>query len=191
MTGTVIFINGTSSSGKTSLVRALQQRLGQLYVDLGIDRFIFAMPKRYLERPLWDDVLGGADRAGATGEALVTGMHHAIAAAARAGLNVIADHVLVERAWVDECAQVFSEMPAYLVGIRCPLEVLEERERSRKDRTLGQARAQFGVIHQYTLYDVEVNTAACSPEECAQQVIVRLASPPAAFQTLMKRQNPG
>ena len=191
MTGTVIFINGTSSSGKTSLVRALQQRLEQPYVDLGIDRFIFALPKRYLERPMWDDVLGHADRAGATGEALVTGMHHASAAAARAGLNVIADHVLVELAWVQESARLFCDMPAYLVGIQCPLELLEERERSRKDRTLGQARTQFGVIHRYTIYDIEVDTAACSPEECAERVLARLASPPTAFLALMRRQNPG
>jgi len=190
MAGTVIFINGTSSSGKTSLVRALQARLEQPYLDLGIDRFIFALPKRYLERPLWDDVLGHADSAGATGKALVTGMHHAIAAAARAGLNMIADHVLVKQAWVEECARLFSELPAYLVGIHCPLEVLEQRERARKDRTLGQARTQFPVIHKYSLYDAEVDTAACGPDECAEQVLRRLASPPSALRALAKRYDP-
>jgi chloramphenicol 3-O phosphotransferase len=187
MPGTIIFVNGTSSSGKTSLVRALQSRLEQPYLDLGIDRFIFALPGRYLDRPLWDDVLGLADRAGQTGEALVSGMHHAIAAAAQAGLNVIADHVLVEQRWVAEAARLFCELPAYLVGVQCPLEVLEERERSRKDRTLGQARIQFPVIHRYTIYDVQVDTAAHSPEECAAQVIARLATPPAAFRQLKAR----
>ena len=191
MPGTVIFINGTSSSGKTSLVRALQDRLEQPYLDLGIDRFIFALPRRYLERPLWDDVLGRADRAGAAGEWLISGMQHAIAAAARAGLNVIADHVLVEQSWVEECARLFCELPAYLVGIQCPLEVLEERERSRRDRTLGQARTQFAVIHRYCIYDVEVDTSLCSAAECAEQVITRLASPPAAFQALQRRQKAG
>ncbi len=187
MPGTIILINGTSSSGKTSLVRALQARLEQPYLDFGIDRFIFALPKRYLDRPLWDDVLGLADRAGATGEVLVSGMHHAIAAAARAGLNTIADHVLVEATWVEEAARLFWELPAYLVGIQCALEVLEERERSRKDRTLGQARTQFAVIHKYTIYDVEVDTAKCGPDECAAQVLARLAAPPAAFKALMSR----
>ncbi len=187
MPGTIIVLNGTSSSGKTSLVRALQTRLAEPYLDLGIDRFVFALPQRYLDRPLWDDVLGLADRAGATGEALVSGMHHAIAATARAGLNVIADHVLVEAAWVEEAARLFRELPAYLVGIRCPLEVLEERERSRKDRTLGQARTQFPVIHKYTTYDLEVDTRKCGPEECAEQVIARLAAPPTAFKALRGR----
>ncbi len=168
-------------------MRALQDQLEQPYVDLGIDRFIFALPERYLERPLWDDVLGRADQAGMTGEALVSAMHQAIAAASEAGMNVIADHVLVERPWVEECARLFCDLPAYLVGIHCPLEILEQRERSRKDRTLGQARAQFAVIHKYTIYDAEVDTAKCSSEECARQVIARLASPPHAFSALRAR----
>ena len=119
MPGTIIVVNGTSSSGKTSLVRALQARLDEPYLDLGIDRFIFALPGRYLERPLWDDVLGRADRAGATGEALVSAMHHAIAAAAQAGMNFIADHVLVEQRWVEDAARLFCELPASVACCSC------------------------------------------------------------------------
>ena len=149
MLGTIIFINGTSSSGKTSIVRALQAALPEPFLDMGIDRFIFMLPGRYLNRPLWDDVLGKADQAGALGRLLFSGMHHAIAAAAHAGLNIIADHVFMEKAWVDECAHLFAALPAYLVGLHCPLEILEQRERLRKDRTLGQARIQFPLIHKY------------------------------------------
>ena len=102
--GTIIFINGTSSSGKTSIVRALQDLLMEPYLEAGIDKFIWMLPKRYLDRPLWDDVLGLADRAGDDGHDLVRGMHCAILALSEAGCNVIADHVLVEPAWAKECA---------------------------------------------------------------------------------------
>ncbi len=151
---------------------------------MGIDRFIFMLPKRFLERPLWDDVIGRADGAGSLGRILFSGMHHAIAAAAQAGLNVIADHVFVERAWVGECARLFASMPAYLIGIQCPLEVLEEREHLRKDRTLGQARLQYPVIHRYTTYDLVVDTSRLGPEECAALIIDRLHTPPIAFRRL-------
>lgn len=184
MAGTIIVINGTSSSGKTSIVRALQERLEPPYLDMGVDCFIFMLPKRYLDRPLWDDVLGKADRAGDTGHALFSGMHHAIAAAARAGLNILVDHVLVEKQWVEECARLFCDLPAYLIGIQCPLDVLEERERSRRDRTLGQARLQFPLIHKYAIYDLEVDTSVIAPEQCAERIIERLQSPPAAFKRL-------
>ncbi len=185
MPGTVIFINGTSSSGKSSIVRALQDRLEPPPLDMGVDRFIFMLPRRYLSRPLWDDVLGRADHAGPVGHRLISGMHHAIAATASTGLDVIADHVLVEKSWVDECARLFADLPAYLIGVQCPLEVLEERERSRRDSTLGQARAQFAVIHKYVVYDLEVDTSRLTPEECADRIAARLAFPPTAFRSLI------
>ncbi|NIP51373.1 chloramphenicol phosphotransferase, partial [candidate division KSB1 bacterium] len=58
-----------------------------------------------------------------------------------------------------ECARLFHGLPAYLIGIKCPLEVLEQRERDRKDRTLGQARAQFGLVHSLVNYDYQVDTS--------------------------------
>ncbi len=184
--GTIIILNGASSSGKTSIVRALQGTLDAAFVEAGLDKFIFMLPKRYLDRPLWDDVLGRADHAGPAGHTLVLGMHRAIAALARAGNNVLADHVLVEPAWVRDCAELFCELPAYLVGVRCPLEVLEQREQSRRNRTLGQARTQFDLVHAHGHYDLEVDTCLASAEECARQIQRRVqdGAPPCAFKRL-------
>jgi chloramphenicol 3-O phosphotransferase len=185
-TGTIVFLNGASSSGKTSILRALQDLLEEPYLEAGIDKFIFMLPERYLERPLWDDVLGLATCAGETGHSLVRGMHRAILSLARAGCNVLADHVLVEPAWLCDCASLFDSLPAYLVGVRCPLEVLVERERSRKNRTLGQAAAQFKAVHAHAVYDVEVDTSVLNPQECAGRICEYLASgqPPQALRRL-------
>lgn len=185
--GKVIFINGTSSSGKTSILRSLQVVLEDPYLEAGIDKFIWMLPERYLDRPLWDDVLGLADKAGETGHVLVRGMHHAIATLSEAGINVLADHVLVEQSWVEHCVRLFSELPAYLIGVQCPLEVLEEREKSRKNRTLGQAKLQYPVIHKYLVYDLEVDTSVLSPEECAQAILTRIQVPPEAFRRLQRQ----
>jgi chloramphenicol 3-O phosphotransferase len=185
--GKIIFINGTSSSGKTTILRALQNLLDEPYLEAGIDKFIWMLPERYLNRPLWDEVLGLADKAGEMGHGLVHGMHQVIATLSLAGINVLADHVLVEQNWVDECAELFSELPAYLIGVQCPLNVLEERERSRKNRTLGQAKLQFPVIHKYSIYDLEVDSSLLTPEECARVITARITEPPVAFKQL-KRQ---
>ncbi|MCA9973671.1 MAG: hypothetical protein KC425_25835 [Anaerolineales bacterium] len=183
--GTIIILNGTSSSGKTSIVRALQETLDEPFLDAGIDKFLWMLPRRYLNLPLWNDVLGKATTAGETGHRLMRGMHHAIAALSRSGCHVIADHVLVERPWLAECAALFADLPACFVGVRCPLAVLEQREAARKDRTLGQARAQFPLVHAHAVYDLEVDTAVLSPEACAQQIRHRLAQgPPTAFKRL-------
>ncbi len=184
--GTIIILNGTSSSGKTSIVSALQEVLEPPYLDAGLDKFLWMLPKRYLDRPLWDEVLGLATEAGPRGHALVAGMHRAIDALSRAGINVIADHVLVEPGWLRDCAGLYAGLPAFLIGVQCPLAVLEQREQDRKDRTWGQARAQFGLVHAHGIYDLEVDTSISSPEECARQIAARLENglPPTAFSQL-------
>ena len=80
------------------------------------------------------------------------------------------DHVLVESEWRQECLVLFSGLPAYLVGVRCPLDVLEERERARKDRTLGQSRLQHEIVHRGLTYDLEVDTSLLTAMECAEQI---------------------
>lgn len=184
--GKIILINGASSSGKTSIVRALQEVMVEPYLDAGIDKFIWMLPKRYLDRPLWDDVLGLATRAGQVGHRLFSGMHHSIAALSEMGNNVVADHVLVERQWLVECACLFGELPAYFVGVYCPLDVLEQREATRKDRTLGQAKAQAPLVHSHGIYDLKVDSSRMSVQECAHLVRQRIESgaPPMAFKHL-------
>jgi len=179
--GRIIIINGTSSSGKTCIVHALQNLLAEPALEAGLDKFLWMMPERYLERPLWDEVLGLASCAGETGHRLVSAMHSSISGLSKMGWNVIADHVLVEPAWVKECVRILSDLPAYLIGVQCPLEVLEQRERSRKNRTLGQTRLQFPLIHKDIIYDLEVDTSIFSHDECARLIMARFSEPPQGF----------
>ncbi|HEU0237550.1 MAG TPA: AAA family ATPase [Candidatus Limnocylindrales bacterium] len=186
-TGRIILLNGTSSSGKTSLVRALQDRLPDPWLELGIDRFVFALPRRYLNQPGWSDVFryirkdGSADgpftiEPGPLGRRLVGGMHRTAAALAEVGIDVIVDHVLLERAWLDECRRLWAPFPVLFVGVRCPLEVVLRRERERNDRTIGQAEAQFGVVHQWGGYDVEIDTSIVPAAEAAEAVASAVAA---------------
>ena len=184
--GKIIILNGTSSSGKTTILQALQNELCQPYLNVGIDKFIWMLPKRYLDRPLWDDVLGLATQAGTLGHQLFSSMHKTIALLSRQGMNVVADHVLVEPEWLRECAELFAPLPAYFIGIKCPLPILLERERLRKDRTLGQAEAQFSLMHIHSVYDLEVDTSILSVSQCVQAIKDRLESqaPPTAFKQI-------
>ena len=103
-------------------------------------------------------------------------------------MNVVADHVMVEPEWVGECARLFSPLPAYFVGVQCPLEVLIQREFARKDRTLGQAEAQFPLVHKDIIYDLVVDTSLLSIEECALKIkeYIDLREPPNAFRQLAR-----
>lgn len=190
MAGRIVVLNGTSSSGKSTLAKALQAALPEPALAVGIDTFVFALPKRYLDQPLWSEVFryvrddatspDGPFRieTGPLGEELVSGMHRSVAALAAAGLDVIVDHVLLEAAWLDECRRLWTDFDWWLVGVHCPLALVEERERDRRDRTLGQAAAQFAVVHAHgARYDVEVDTSELSPESAAARIVAALSEP--------------
>ncbi|HEV8546952.1 MAG TPA: hypothetical protein VGQ64_11700 [Candidatus Limnocylindrales bacterium] len=179
--GRIILINGTSSSGKTTLVKGLQSILPELWLEMGIDRFAYALPGRVLGQPTWPQLFryvrrdGQSDRpftieTTALGRQFISGIHATAASLADAGLNVIVDHVLLERAWLEECARMWAPFSVLFVGVRCPLGVVLRRELERKDRTLGQAEAQFGVVHGWGAYDVEVDTSVLRPDEAVARI---------------------
>jgi len=184
--GVIALIKGTSRSGKTSIVKALRNQLTEPCLEAGFDKFIWMMPERYPERPLWDDVLGLAVKAGDSGQRLFSGMHHAIAALAHSGNNVIADHVLVDMRRIKEFINLFSLSTVYAVGMHCPPGVREEREQARRNRTLGQAAAQFPLVHAYMKYDVAVDTSLLDPIACARRIIALMQSkqPPTALKSI-------
>jgi chloramphenicol 3-O phosphotransferase len=192
--GRVIVLNGTSSAGKSTLIRALQARLDGAWLGVGIDTVVFALPKAYLDLPLWGEVFRyvaaepGSDApfrivTGELGHRLVEGMHRMVASLADAGLSVIVDHVILEPGWLPDLAERLTGHEVLFVGVRCPLEVVVRREAERKDRTIGQAAAQFDVVHRAGGYDLEVDTSLESPDEAAATIVEALIEgfPPIPF----------
>ncbi len=178
--GRVILLNGTSSSGKSTLVKALQARLEGPWLGVGIDTVVFALPGAYLNQPLWGEVFryvpaepGSSApyrmETGELGVRLIHGLHGMVAALVDEGHDVIVDHVLVEADWLPDLGERLGDAELTVVGVRCPLEVVTERERARKDRTVGQAAALYDVIHRGA-YDVEVDTSVLSPDEAADVI---------------------
>jgi chloramphenicol 3-O-phosphotransferase len=79
-----------------------------------------------------------------------------VASLADAGLSVIVDHVLLEPGWLPDLAARLEAHAVLFVGVICPLDTVVERERMRRDRTIGQAAAQVDVVHRAGGYDLEV-----------------------------------
>ena len=125
-------------------------------------------------------------------------LYESIAAHSRQGLNVVSDFghhdsFSVPRGILPDCARRLRGLPALLVGVRCPIEVILERRRatgwgeSRPDgiSESGAERWQREV-HQPGIYDLEVDTSVMSPDECAQAIRQRLDTgpPPTAMERL-------
>ena len=118
-------------------------------------------------------------RFGAHGERVLAGMRRAIAAFALAGNNVIVDDLLFKPEYLDDYALALEAVPTWLIGVRCSLEVVNERETGRTGRFPGTATSHFHEVHSHEVgYDLEIDTSDCSPKECALRIISRLDRAP-------------
>lgn len=124
---------------------------------------------------------------GPTGWNLLSGMHHAFAAMARAGNYLTLAEVISEPLLYGYC-QALKGLRVYLVGVMCPLEELERREAERPDRAAGTARMQIDKIHIPGEYDVTLHTDKNSAKECAQILHEYVENnPPQVFDQLVER----
>jgi chloramphenicol 3-O phosphotransferase len=170
----IVLLNGVGSAGKTSIARALQSIVLQPYLHVQMDTFMAMLPERYQNDPEGFSYEGVFEenrplvviKTGPVGERALRGMRHAIAAMAEEGNNLIVDDVLLGSE-KKEYADLLSRFELYTVGVKAPLDVLEDRERERGDRLIGLARWQFDKVHQGMTYDLEVDTSSASPLECA------------------------
>lgn len=204
MAGSIILLNGCSSAGKTTLAQAIQEASPQPVQCIALDHFRDGMPGKYRgmnSAPGEPGARGlnvvprGARtelQFGDVGFAVLRGMRRAIAAFAASGVDVVVDDLLLEHAFLLDYLDAFAGLDVVFVGVRCDLDTVNRRESSRPGRFPGTAAAHYLRVHQDCEYDVEVDTAACSPREGARQVVaVRQALPrPTAFDRLRVRLDP-
>ena len=196
--GKIIFLNGSSSAGKTTIAIMLQQMLDQPYQHIALDQFRDGMPGRYRGLNSPDGTPGELGlnvvptqregelvteiRFGSMGEQVLRGMRRAVAAFARVGNNVIVDDLLFKPEYLDDYAEAFAGLEAWLIGVRCSLDVVNEREAQRLGRFPGTATSHFHEVHAHGEdYDLEIDTSASTPRDCAQLIIERIETPPRAL----------
>ena len=199
--GNVVLLNGTSSAGKSSIARALQEIMEAPYLHTGLDHFLARVPPRCFAvsdgvDPAATDYFllvyrGGAARTvgeraegvavyadgtladvriGPGGLRRLAGMYRGIAALAAAGVDVIVDDVIHDRRVLAAAVEALRDAPVLFVGLRVPREVAERRERERGDRGPGGAAAFYDLVHAHGVYDLELDTAAADPTECARRI---------------------
>ena len=95
-TGQIIFLNGTSSSGKSTIADLLQGELNEPHLLASIDKFFSMYPVRFTDPKTKAD----AETFAKIIPKGVAGFHRVIAALANSGINVIVDHVLEEGEWL-------------------------------------------------------------------------------------------
>ncbi|WP_367125377.1 chloramphenicol phosphotransferase CPT family protein [Streptomyces phytohabitans] len=181
--GRIIFLNGTSSSGKSSIARELLDVLDDgVFFHLAVDGFNAMRTGREL----------GADEIEAALRRTRMGFHRSIAAMAEVGNDVVVDHVLSEPWRLLDCLTVLPPESVLFTGVHCPLSELERRELARGDRPPGLAARQYDQVHAHGDYDLECDTGTASPRECALRIreFLPRRPTPSAFTRLRWRHLP-
>ncbi len=140
----VIVLNGGSSSGKSTLAKALQELLPDLWLTFGVDAFIDAIPGRG-DSPRADITYrpNGDVETGPEFRAREDAWRIGLAAMARGGAPLILDEVFLSGGATQTTMRATLQgLHVLWVGVHCDPAVAAGREAQRPDRIPGMARTQ-------------------------------------------------
>jgi chloramphenicol 3-O phosphotransferase len=172
VTTQVIILNGGSSSGKSGIVRCLQEVLPDPWLAFGCDSLVDAMPAKMQASD--DGIVFAADgtvNVGSDFMALQAAWVEGVVAMASAGARIIIDDVFLGGAGSQQRWQkALGGLTVLWVGVRCDSTVAAGREIARGDRVRGMAESQADLVHKGVSYDLEVDTTHTESLACARTI---------------------
>ena len=144
--GKIIVLNGVSSSGKTIIAKELAKILPD-YFHVSIDDYDYLIEKMEDREngkliPVETDIF----------------FHRQLKIFSDFGVNLIVDHVILNDMVLNDIQKTFVGYPVIFVAVHCPIEILNRREKERRDRKIGQAAQQLDFVHKNIQYDLEIDT---------------------------------
>lgn len=162
--GKIIFLNGVTSSGKTSIVEALQNREDCFFYVVANDLFEQMVGERFLREDYW----GHLSR-------VILLMYRTAKMISDQGSHVLIDGILVERPEIaphyEQLLSILKGNPLSIVEVACPLDVCRARNIARGDRYETQSEEQAAIMAQGIQYALRVETDKMSPEDCAEAIV--------------------
>ena len=165
--GRIIFLNGVTSSGKTSIVEALQERDDVFFYVVANDLFQEMVGEKFLQENYWKYL-----------SEVIIMMYHTAKLYSDMGKNVLIDGILVEREEIkphyERLIEILKDNPLDIVEVYCPLEICRQKNIARGDRFENQSQEQFELMAENIKYSMRVDTSAMSSAECAEAIVKEL-----------------
>lgn len=189
--GWIVVLNGAPRSGKSTIARAMQDRLDGHWINFGVDAYMSMVPEKLLpaiglrpggERPDLEPII----------PVLYAALYDSIAAHARMGLNVVADvghHDSYTQPLkiLGDCARRLNGLPARLIGVDCPIETImarravdptDSRYIAPGDPVPDPVQRWQDAVHNPGIYDLRIDTSHYTPEASAEMIANLLTKPP-------------
>jgi chloramphenicol 3-O-phosphotransferase len=210
--GQIIIVSGTSGSGKSTTCELFVKRADDFWLLYGIDHFMAgSFPAKFghhgprRDEGVYAEPIDESEPEGTlrwrfadNGMRAFNALHEGIAAASRAGCNIILDHLMmIDPPVLQDCIWRLNGLPVLLVSLKPPFEVLMERVANRQmdkpiptdilgddavriivDR-LERLRPWFyDAVYANTVYDLEIDTTQNDPNAVCALIEQRLAEGP-------------
>jgi chloramphenicol 3-O phosphotransferase len=189
----IVFLNGASSAGKTSIGSALQELTSDPFMLLGLDTCFAMVPPRWAGGPAgplshlgfaYHELPADGDHPmlkityGEVGWRMMTGFHRGVVEIIRSGNPVIIDEMLLDEHVRDDWLGLLTPLQPLLVGVFCSDEVLARREKARGNRA-GLARWSARHSHVGMSYHLTLDTTTMDPAASAAEIakLLEPASP--------------
>jgi chloramphenicol 3-O phosphotransferase len=170
MQPTAIVLHGPTSSGKTTLAKALQATSPVPAFHVSLDAFVTMSNRR--------DMRSDEERTRVY-KLHCENLRSTLGRMAQTEFDIIVDLVLRDEAELQACLQDLGGRATYFIGVSAPLAVLEARERERPDRASGMAKEQAADPVYKRRYDLILDTSRITPEAGAAVIrkLIRAGSP--------------
>lgn len=165
--GRILFLNGVTSAGKTSIVEALQERDDVFFYVVANDLFQEMVGEKYLRENYWKYL-----------SEVIIMMYHTAKLYSDMGKHVLIDGIVVEREEIaphyQQLMEILKENPLDVIEVYCPLELCRERNVMRGDRYESQSEEQQELMAKNIAYRLRVDTSLHSADECAEIIVKEL-----------------
>ncbi len=184
----IIILNGASSSGKSTLAKALQSILPEDYLLLGVDTFMHAMPRHFAgvfpedgQDPQnqgfsfeWTKEEVTGLHLYKKGEKLINAMYAAVACLVKNQQKVMLDDMIFNDFVYHSCKKHLETHKACFVQVYTKQEVRRQRELARGDRLKGTYKINEDFLYQKVHFDIKIDNSYQSPEESALALLSQL-----------------
>lgn len=166
--GRIIFLNGVTSAGKTSIVEALQERDDVFFYVVANDLFEEMVGEKYLQENYWKYL-----------SEVIIMMYHTAKLFSDMGKNVLIDGMITEREEIaphyQQLTEILKENPLDIVEVYCPLDICRQRNIIRENRYETQSEEQHKLMAKNIAYKLRVDTSLHSASECADRIVTELS----------------
>lgn len=167
--GTIIYLNGVTSTGKTSISRELQKQSDKLIYNLSNDMIAYILNRERYKADYWRTLFN-----------TIYVMYDLAVMLTDQGHDVIIDGMIVNPPGIsghyEHIKHTFRESNLVVVEVYCPLEECKRRNIERGDRGVDQSDQQDETMVRDVIHDLTVNSFENDSATCAARILEYLKS---------------